>query len=161
MLDSMDQTRFQHQTLIAWLIVESYFKTTMLIRFAHQVEVPSWQGSIQFTQVIKISSVSPRSQCVSGLQSNVLIGAAPYALPINIAIFPEYLKKLNFKSHAVGKWHLGSHTYHVTPIHRGFLSHTGYWTGHEDYYDHTAQELYGPVVSVMFKHLVHVLSFIF
>ena len=22
----------------------------------------------------------------------------------------------------------------------------GYWTGHEDYYDHTAQELYQPVV---------------
>ena len=29
---------------------------------------------------------------------------------------------------------------------RGFSSHLGYWTGHEDYYDHTAQELYQPVV---------------
>ncbi len=32
-------------------------------------------------------------------------------------------------------------------ISRGFLSHVGYWTGHEDYYDHSAQELYGDVVS--------------
>jgi hypothetical protein len=32
-------------------------------------------------------------------------------------------------------------------ISRGFLSHVGYWTGHEDYYDHAAQELYGDVVS--------------
>ena len=29
----------------------------------------------------------------------------------------------------------------------------GYWTGHEDYYDHTAQELYGPVVSTILSKL--------
>ena len=42
--------------------------------------------------------------------------------------------------------HLGSHREVYTPTKRGFLSHIGYWTGHEDYYDHTAQELYQPVV---------------
>ena len=50
---------------------------------------------------------------------------------------------------AVGKWHLGSHSANFTPTYRGFKSHLGYWTGHEDYYDHTAQELYGPVVSTI------------
>ncbi len=29
---------------------------------------------------------------------------------------------------------------------RGFKSHIGYWTGHIDYYDHTAEERYYPVV---------------
>ena len=96
-----------------------------------------------------MTSYRSTSQCVLGLQSNVLVGAAPYALPTNIKVLPEYLKHLKFKSHAVGKWHLGSHTYRVTPTNRGFLSHIGYWTGHEDYYDHTAQELYGPVVSYL------------
>ena len=42
--------------------------------------------------------------------------------------------------------HLGSHRNLYTPTKRGFQSHVGYWTGHEDYYDHTAQELYQPVV---------------
>ena len=39
----------------------------------------------------------------------------------------------------VGKWHLGSHRAIYTPTQRGFESHIGYWTGHEDYYDHTAE----------------------
>ena len=81
-----------------------------------------------------------------GLQDNVLVGAAPYALSPDIPILPQYLGKLGYSCHAVGKWHLGSHTAMVTPTQRGFRSHVGYWTGHEDYYDHTAQELYGPVV---------------
>lgn len=80
----------------------------------------------------------------------MLVGAAPYALPTHIKVLPEYLASKRYQSQAVGKWHLGSHTARVTPTSRGFLSHTGYWTGHEDYYDHTAQELYGPVVSHIF-----------
>ena len=55
---------------------------------------------------------------------------------------------------AVGKWHLGSHSANFTPTYRGFKSHLGYWTGHEDYYDHTAQELYGPVVSTIVSKLI-------
>lgn len=27
-----------------------------------------------------------------------------------------------------------------TPLYRGFESHVGYWTGHHDYFDHTADE---------------------
>ncbi|RZC32788.1 Sulfatase domain containing protein [Asbolus verrucosus] len=37
----------------------------------------------------------------------------------------------------VGKWHLGSYKKEYTPIYRGFESHLGYWTGHQDYFDHT------------------------
>lgn len=27
-----------------------------------------------------------------------------------------------------------------TPLYRGFRSHVGFWTGHQDYFDHTAHE---------------------
>ena len=74
------------------------------------------------------------------------MGAAPYALPTKFKLMPEYLNELGYKSMAVGKWHLGSHRAIYTPTKRGFASHVGYWTGHEDYYDHSAEEMYPPVV---------------
>ena len=81
------------------------------------------------------------------MQSGVLVGAAPYALPLRFQLLPELLTEhLGYRCHAVGKWHLGSHRAVYTPTQRGFETHVGYWTGHEDYYDHMAQELYGPVV---------------
>lgn len=82
----------------------------------------------------------------SGLQSGVLVGAAAYALPLTYQLMPEYLKDLGYRSKFVGKWHLGSHRAVYTPTKRGFESHVGYWTGHKDYYDHTAEEMYYPVV---------------
>lgn len=40
----------------------------------------------------------------------------------------------------VGKWHLGHYKKEFTPLYRGFESHLGFWTGHQDYFDHTAAE---------------------
>lgn len=40
----------------------------------------------------------------------------------------------------VGKWHLGHYKRVYTPLFRGFSSHFGFWTGHHDYFDHTAVE---------------------
>ena len=77
------------------------------------------------------------------MQSNVLVGAAAAALPLNFKLMPEYLNDLGYHSVMVGKWHLGSSRAVYTPTRRGFTSHVGYWTGHEDYYDHTAEEIYG------------------
>ena len=41
------------------------------------------------------------------MQSGVLVGAAPYALPLKHKILPQFLNNLGYKSIAVGKWHLG------------------------------------------------------
>ena len=83
---------------------------------------------------------------LSGLQSGTLKGAAPYATPLSLKFLPQYLNELGYRSEAVGKWHLGSHRAGYTPTKRGFRSHVGFWTGHIDYYDHTAEEFYPPVV---------------
>ena len=77
---------------------------------------------------------------IAGLQSGVLVGAAPYALPLRFKLMPQFLAGgFNYSCQMVGKWHLGSHRAAYTPTERGFDSHIGYWTGHEDYYDHTAE----------------------
>ena len=70
----------------------------------------------------------------------VLKGAEPRGLPLQEKLLPEYLRELGYRTHIVGKWHLGFHTKNHTPTYRGFESHLGYWTGHQDYYDHTAVE---------------------
>lgn len=61
-------------------------------------------------------------------------------LPLSETTLPDHLKLLGYKNHIVGKWHLGHYKSVYTPLHRGFDSHYGYWTGHQDYYDHTAVE---------------------
>nr|CAH7753973.1 unnamed protein product [Callosobruchus chinensis] len=76
----------------------------------------------------------------TGMQHTVLFGAEPRGLPLTEKILPQYLEELGYVNHIVGKWHLGSYKKEYTPLYRGFKSHLGYWTGHHDYFDHTAVE---------------------
>lgn len=76
----------------------------------------------------------------TGMQHTVLYGAEPRGLSLKETILPQHLKKLGYSNHIVGKWHLGHFKKEYTPLHRGFDSHIGYWTGHQDYFDHTAYE---------------------
>ncbi|XP_013392220.1 arylsulfatase J-like isoform X1 [Lingula anatina] len=74
----------------------------------------------------------------TGLQHGVLAGAAPYGLGLNETIMPQYLKRLGYETHMVGKWHLGFFKKEYTPTFRGFDSHFGYWLGKEGYSNHKA-----------------------
>uniref|UniRef100_A0A161M804 Arylsulfatase b n=1 Tax=Triatoma infestans TaxID=30076 RepID=A0A161M804_TRIIF len=76
----------------------------------------------------------------TGMQHSVLYGAEPRGLPLTEKLLPEYLRELGYKTHAVGKWHLGFYKKEYTPTFRGFDNHFGFWTGHQDYNDHTAME---------------------
>lgn len=35
---------------------------------------------------------------------------------------------------------MGFYTKEYTPMYRGFDSHIGFWSGHQDYFDHSAVE---------------------
>lgn len=76
----------------------------------------------------------------TGMQHTVLYAAEPRGLPLTERLLPEHLRALGYRTHAVGKWHLGHYRAAYTPERRGFDSHLGYWTGHQDYFDHTADE---------------------
>ncbi|XP_036231188.2 arylsulfatase B isoform X2 [Bactrocera oleae] len=76
----------------------------------------------------------------TGMQHTVLYGAEPRGLPLTEKILPQYLNELGYSSHIAGKWHLGHYKSVYTPLQRGFKTHVGFWTGHHDYFDHTAVE---------------------
>ena len=46
----------------------------------------------------------------------------------------EVLRKANYTTQAVGKWHLGYSKWKMTPTKRGFDYHKGYFQGEIDYY---------------------------
>lgn len=81
----------------------------------------------------------------TGMQHGVLVGAAPYGLPLNETLMPQYFNKLGYSSHIIGKWHLGFFKDEYTPTKRGFHSHIGYWLGAEDYFNHLAEAHYGDI----------------
>ncbi|KAK9297061.1 hypothetical protein QLX08_009083 [Tetragonisca angustula] len=76
----------------------------------------------------------------TGMQHGVLKCAEPRGLPLHEKLLPEYLRELGYSTHIVGKWHLGFYTKEYTPTYRGFDSHLGFWSGHHDYFDHSAVE---------------------
>ncbi|GFR01034.1 arylsulfatase J [Trichonephila clavata] len=72
-----------------------------------------------------------------GLHHGDLRPAEASGLPLNIAILPEYMKKMGYKSHMVGKWHLGYYKKRYLPTRRGFDSFFGFLNDKIDYYDYT------------------------
>ncbi|CAA9995172.1 unnamed protein product [Nesidiocoris tenuis] len=73
------------------------------------------------------------------MQHNVIADAAPWGLPLTEKLLPERLNELGYESHAIGKWHLGYFKRQYTPTFRGFATHFGSWSSHQDYFNHRMQ----------------------
>jgi arylsulfatase B len=59
-------------------------------------------------------------------------------LPLEDETIADLLKRANYSTHAVGKWHLGFSRWEQTPTFRGFDSFYGFYSGGEDYFSHVA-----------------------
>ena len=53
--------------------------------------------------------------------------ANDYGVPLNYTMLPAVLKKeANYRTHAIGKWHMGFRSPGLTPIGRGYDTFLGY-----------------------------------
>ncbi|XP_025086916.1 arylsulfatase B-like [Pomacea canaliculata] len=78
----------------------------------------------------------------TGLQHDVISAGEPRYVPANFTMLPEVLRTAGYKTHIVGKWHLGMCNWKYTPTYRGFDSYFGYYDGTEDYYTHMTGDGY-------------------
>ncbi|XP_037081332.1 arylsulfatase B-like, partial [Pollicipes pollicipes] len=72
-----------------------------------------------------------------GRQHDVLWPEEPTGLTLQAELLPRRLRAAGYRTHAIGKWHLGFCRREFTPTARGFQSFLGFWTGSQDYYAHT------------------------
>ena len=72
-----------------------------------------------------------------GLQHGVLrVHRASNFLPPDVPLLPGLLRERGYRTHLVGKWHLGSARWDLTPLERGFDSFVGMLGANQDYYTH-------------------------
>lgn len=60
-----------------------------------------------------------------------------WGVSLNETLLSNYFKDAGYRSHLVGKWHLGHFQQKYTATNRGFDSHYGYYNGWIDYYNET------------------------
>jgi len=78
----------------------------------------------------------------NGLHNGVIQPLIPYGLDTSLTLLPEELRRANYSTHIVGKWHLGFCNKKFWPTNRGFDHHYGFMNGGQSYFTHTRDEGY-------------------
>nr|XP_039268997.1 arylsulfatase J-like [Styela clava] len=84
--------------------------------------------------------MSGRYQIHTGMQHSNISPSKPYGLPLDNILLPEQLKACGYKTHMIGKWHLGFYKNKYLPWKRGFDSFFGILTGGASYYYHVKKD---------------------
>ncbi len=59
-----------------------------------------------------------------------------------LAGWPPQQEEYHYRTHLLGKWHLGYHSWRHTPLFRGYHSFNGYYSGQGTYTTHMASQYY-------------------
>jgi len=79
----------------------------------------------------------------TGRQHESLPPQMPTGLSTKYKLLPQRLQEVGYKTHAVGKWHLGFCDWAYTPTRRGFNTFFGFYTHGADYYDRQTSDSEG------------------
>ena len=77
-----------------------------------------------------------------GRQKGIIKPQQPTGLTLEKPTLAEELKLLGYRTHMVGKWHLGFCNLKFTPTHRGFDTFRGLYVGAGHYFNHRRLEGY-------------------
>ena len=72
----------------------------------------------------------------TGMQHTAINSQQPTGLYTNFTLMSEYFHDIGYKTHMVGKWHLGLCHEDYLPLKRGFETFYGFYIGAENYYSH-------------------------
>ncbi|KAK7067491.1 hypothetical protein SK128_020465 [Halocaridina rubra] len=69
-----------------------------------------------------------------GKQAGESSPLSPTGLNASLTLLPQRLRNLGYRTHLIGKWHLGYCSWDYTPTRRGFDSFYGFYLGSQTYY---------------------------
>jgi len=78
----------------------------------------------------------------SGLHNGVIEPLLPHGLDTSYVTLADELRKANYSTHIVGKWHLGLCNKKFWPTNRGFDHHFGFLLGAQSFFTHSRYEGY-------------------
>ncbi|MCZ0954139.1 MAG: arylsulfatase [Rhodospirillaceae bacterium] len=106
-------------------------------------------GGVRFERFYTYALCSPTRAALmtgrSGINTGMLGPSNPWyprGLPVDEKLMPEYFREAGYRTHALGKWHLGPNEPQYHPMKHGFESFYGHLHG---YLNHELHTLFGRV----------------